>query len=149
MPTSTAKRKGYGSTLSVGDDNVTFTPVAGAKIMAPPAKKRARIDVTDLQSPNETREGMAGWLDPGNVPFTLYLREDQYVILDGYLNDGVTRYWKLELPLVGTQTVKAKWVWQGFLSELGSPEISSDGDNALMCQCTIENTGRPTFTPGS
>lgn len=64
---------GYGSKYEIHDDLSpgAFVEVAEVFNLTPPSFTSDRIDATHMQSPNRTREFIAGLIDPGEAEFEM------------------------------------------------------------------------------
>jgi hypothetical protein len=95
----------YGSKLQLGDgdDPEVFADIAEIIELTPPAESRDDIDVSNMQSPNATREHIPGWKDGGEVTFKANwlptnATHDSATGLRSIFGDNVNHNWKIVLP---------------------------------------------------
>lgn len=137
----------YSAALSYATaTNGTFTALADVRSVKPPNIQIGSSETTHLGSANAAKEFIPGWIDAGDIGFTLYFDSAQFSTVYGLVRSS--RYWKITFPLVGTQTTAATWVAEGFLTSLDTAEMGID-DNAVTAPGTIKVTGKPTFTAAS
>ena len=112
--------KAVGSSLSYGDTAdyasvTTWTPLAGCKNFKPPKPAAKDIDITTLDSPNETEEMLPGLAKSGTVEATL--RYDPVQSAAVYAMFRAVKGWKILYP------DGSGWKFNGYISEFGDEEL--------------------------
>lgn len=83
---------GYGAKFAIGDgaSPETFDDLAEVISITPPSDTLDVVDVTHLQSPNRTREFLAGLRDPGECSFEMNFipGSDADVAIQGVRDNG-------------------------------------------------------------
>ena len=143
MPTKV--RIGMGTLLSYSNGLLpeVFTLLAERVSIKGPGFSRDSLDATHMDSPNNWREFIAGLKDGGEVTI-----ESNYVPTDAtqnattgalaLFNSGVTRNWKLVMPVSPIVT----WILPAFLTNF-EPDIPLD--DKMMLSLTLKVAGEPTL----
>ena len=143
MPTKV--RIGMGTLLSYSNGLLpeVFTLLAERVSIKGPGISRDSLDATHMDSPNNWREFIAGLKDGGEVTI-----ESNYVPTDAtqnattgalaLFNSGVTRNWKLVMPVSPIVT----WILPAFLTNF-EPDIPLD--DKMMLSLTLKVAGEPTL----
>ncbi|MGL5934597.1 MAG: phage tail tube protein [Cetobacterium sp.] len=131
----TAARIGYGSKFLVSQDGgLNFTEIAEVNNITPPSNELDLIDATHMQSPNRTREFIAGLNDPGECEFEMNFvpGSGSDVKIQEIVNSGVAVRCKIVFP----NTVS--WAFDGVCIGY-TPEIPTD--DKMMATVTFKVTG--------
>lgn len=126
-----------------------FTSLTDMVAVTPPNMERASAESTHLESPNQARENQPGWITGGPVPFRAYFTKAQLDTLEGFFTAGTILFWRALLPLLSGETTNSMWAFAGWVSKVGTDEISVEGDDLIECPFEIMTTGLPVFTAGS
>lgn len=120
MPTSTASI-GYGTQFAISiDSGTTYTNLANVTSITPPSKSADIIDVTHMESPDQTREFLGGMINPGEC--SLEIDFDPSSATDVLLT-GLDP--QLKYPCRITFRNGTVWDFTGFLTAY-EPEIPVD-----------------------
>ncbi len=145
-----ARMKGYGATLAYSTTvGGAYTTLTGLKNFTPPAPKGARVKNHDLNAATQVVTSQRGWIDPGEMPLTLYFDRAQYNTILGFLSTGVEYFWKVTFPMIGGESTASKLTAPGYVAEVKLDEISIDDENLVMLPIVVQLNDVPTFTPGS
>lgn len=98
----------------------------------------ATVDVTGLDSANNTREKVATWADPGPVTVNL-AAYDPGIASHAWLrtNKGTSQTFKITWPDTGAAT-------ETFDAIVGGLTVTADKDNALVAALSLNRTGAST-----
>jgi hypothetical protein len=105
---TTAAIIGAGTIVSVetAPSSGVYTPLAEITSVTPPNESVDQVDVTNMDSPNRTKEFLQGYIDPGDVQFKLnhvpQSATDQFII--AWRASGLTRSIKITYPNTHTDT---------------------------------------------
>jgi len=120
------------------DGTEAFTTVAEVKSISGPNTQTSIIDITHMQSDNNTREFLPTLIDPGEMSFVINflpnssghqgLRTDQ--------KNRTKRNWKL----VFTDSAATTYSLAGYITGFG---ITAEIENALQANCTVKLTAWP------
>ena len=100
------------------------------------------IDVTDLDSPDDFKEYIAGTKDGGEVPISGNMVDDSLVSkMYGLANSRSVEEWEVEYPS------GAKWSFKAFVKSFKDGEKTTDGIGTFSA--TLRVSGKPTFTPAT
>ncbi|TZG26506.1 phage tail tube protein [Sphingomonas montanisoli] len=98
---STAKL-GFGSAFYMGATGVAteVTKIAEVTSVSPPNEQRADVEVTHYESPGQTREYIAGLIDPGEITVSINWVPGSPTddLLVTAKNDGAVRQMKIKVP---------------------------------------------------
>jgi hypothetical protein len=143
MAVSSAK-PAFGSHIQVSDMGGTpvFTSVAEVKNITGPAMKRAVLDASNQDSPNQHKEIKAGFGEGGTVTFefnwypgdTLGQGRLLTVFQAGTLNN---------FKIVGVEATPKTWAFSGIMTAF-EPEYPVAG--LMGGKCTIEISGMPVLS---
>lgn len=98
------------------------------------------IDVTDLDSPEDFKEYIAGTKDAGEVSLAGNIHEETIVEkMLSLANSRSVESWKVTYPSGAT------WTFSGFIKSFKDGEKTSDGIASFTA--TIRVSGAPTYTP--
>ena len=127
-----------GGTL-IGDP---YTKINKSVDIAPPTPSRDKVDVTNNDSPNFTREFVQGFIDPAQVTFSCIYEHgdaDQNAILSDYYG-GVadTQFWKIELRNNTTDALEKTITFPAFIAEAS---IALNTEERRELNVTLEVTG--------
>lgn len=141
MPSTAPEQKmvGYGTQLHVSDNGSAYTQIFDVELVTPPDLSRDPAEVTVLDSPSFAKEHIAAWIDLGKMPFNaLYASAGaNYTLLQGYFFDGITRWWKVKLPLLSGQITAAQFVVKGFLTKAKLSEAKAAANDPFAIECEI------------
>jgi hypothetical protein len=125
---------GYGGQLQV-DISGTYTQVAEVKDIDGPNQDSTAIDVTHLQSPNNTREYLPGLQEPGIINVTANFTATGCNTMYGFFR--VTKAWRALF------SNGSKWDFSGHMSSFGT---TIPLEEAAGMTFAIKVTGKPLFT---
>lgn len=139
MPANVAV-SAFGSKLQIGDGGGSeiFTDIADVVSISGPSPDGAMIDVTHLLSPDNTREKIAGLLDPADVTFDLNFVPGLagHKVLMADMKSRVKRNFKLIFSDTTT------WPFTGVINGV-SPELVIDQE--ITASVRISLTKLPTY----
>lgn len=140
MPASTAT-KGYGSILAHATTFAgTYTAIAQTVDLAGPEPEVGDINVTNNDSPSNTKEYIPGMIEPGEQDFEVIYKKAEAAILAGMLGDGIVYFWRETYP------DGSKWEYPAYMKKIGTEAPTEDG--AIRNSITLKLTSKPVFTPG-
>lgn len=133
---------GYGVTLAVSDAAPAVDPInviARVTNFTPPSGTRDIIDVTSSDSPNMTREFIAGLIDPGEASMEIIwdIGTTTDVLLSALLEERAPRTWRATF----TQYTPAKTIT--FTAFLTGFEPDAPLEDAMKASLTLKVTGKP------
>ncbi|WP_432589936.1 phage tail tube protein [Streptomyces sp. HD1123-B1] len=133
----------FGTQLQRGDGGSpeSFTAIANATNITPPALERETMDVTTHGSPDQWREYLGGLKDGGEVSVDINYDPRVHDVLGGDLDDPNPRNYKVVWP--GTL---GSW---SFAAILKGFEPEAPHDDKLAASLTFQVSGKPTLTPGA
>jgi len=125
---------GYGSTLSWSTTiGGSYTPVAQTRDLSSPEATIGKINLTNNDSPNNTKEYKPGMIDPGESDFKVVYKKDQYAVLYAKFGDGIIYYWKEVFP------DGSNIIWPGYLSKC--KVTGETEDKELIGEMAIQAAG--------
>jgi hypothetical protein len=127
------------------DGTPPYTELADVKSISGPEitveiKERPKLALTDGY-----KEYCAGFKDGGEISLTLYFTKAQYALVKDTLFAELY-YYKVEFPLVDSETTNSILVARGILRKVG---LEIPEDDFITVPVAIKVTGKPTFTAGS
>jgi hypothetical protein len=126
MPASSAT-KSYGSILSYSTTSGgTYTKVAQTVDLGGPEPTVGKISILNNDSPSNTKEYLAGLIEPGAYSFSLIHRPADTATIYALMDAQTTYFWKVTFQQEG-----------------------KTDDGAITTKCEIQLAGFPTFTAGS
>jgi hypothetical protein len=144
---SSARTFPKGSIFYTSPDGSTYTAVTDAKSIKAPGLKYGRSESTDLSSPSETCD--PGWMAIGEFSIKLYFFATTLTTLLGLL-PTTSEYFKVALPLIGSQSTASKFTWQGYIEEFDPAEIVAASNDKFMIDFKgVVQLGTFAFTAGS
>ncbi len=129
------------------DGSDPYTEITGVKAINGLDVTIGESKTTHLKSTGAANTYEPGWIEPGNNTFKLFLVKAMLTTLYGLKRTSL--YYRITLPLIGSETTPSKWEFQGFFNKYGMPEFDADSDDQIMIDCGIKVSGLPTFTAGS
>ena len=100
------------------------------------------IDVTDLDSPEDFKEYIAGTKDAGEVSFAGNIHDETMIEkMMSLANSRSVESWKVEYPSGAT------WAFKGFVKSFKDGEKTPDGIASFSA--TIRISGAPVYKPAS
>lgn len=136
MPASSASA-GYGARFFIRE-GVTYVPVAEVASITPPGWTRETIDVTNLESPDETREYIASLADAGEATITVNFLPS---LTDKLLTAFTAKSGEFRVLLPGgTIGLDFDGIVTGY--EIGDLVA----DDKMSATFTVKPTGKPVFT---
>lgn len=127
---------GYGSTfrISNNDSPGIFTDIAEVFNITPPSFEADDVDVTHNQSPNRTRETIAGLKTPGDCSFEMNFIPGSAsdVLIRGLQGTGEQRACQIEFPNAET--------WD-FLASVKGYEVSMPTDDKMTATVSMLVSG--------
>lgn len=138
---------GYGSSLSYSTtEGGSYTPFAEITEVAPPASTRTRVDKTNHDSPDRTKQKRRGMRDPGEITVKALLDPDELETLYGLEADEDDKWFKFALPLATGETLPTRWVGLGFIADI-TPMTPLDDKTEVEFKVVM--SGKFTFAKGS
>ena len=126
---------GMGTTVTVG--GTTFKAIS----ITTPVLKRGAIDVTNLSSPDNCKEFVAGMLEAGDFSMDFYFPDNsvtkQATMLEA-LEANYTQAFVISFPNGGGAA------FDGFITEFAIDAVAA-GDNAVKGKLTAKVIGLPTY----
>ncbi len=144
----------YGTSLELSvDGGSNYTQYYDAALISMPDETRDAANVTVIDSPNFTKESIASWIDSGKIPLEIYYSGTGaiYNTLWGYFRAGLIYYYRLKLPLLTGQSVKAIHVFQAWISKFGKTEAKEGANDVfkVKMELTIATGTSRSFTAAS
>jgi predicted secreted protein len=139
MPASQAAL-GYGSRFSIEDPTIspaTLVDMGEIFNITPPNFQADTVDVTHNQSPNSTRETIAGLKTPGDCSFEMNFVPGSAsdVLLRNLLNSGAIKNCMITFPNNVTWT---------FIAAVKGYEVSMPTDDRMTCTVSMQVSGSVT-----
>lgn len=132
---------GAAGVLSGGADGTEiFTAIAEVKTISGPNMSSQVIDVTNMDSQNNTREFITSLIDPGEMTFSVNFLP-AVAGQQALINDMKNRT-RRNFQIVWTDTAGTTWSFQGIVTSFGPNAAIED---ALTASVTVKVTGFPTF----
>jgi len=131
----------YGSVIAYSETDSSYDPIAQSKDLAGPAPEVGDVNITNNDSPDNTKEYHPGMIEPGELEFQLVYKKDVCAELYGLLGDETVYYWQETWPDGST------WKFKGYIKSFGTEGETEDG--MLENSCTIKLTNKPVFAAGS
>lgn len=128
-------------TASGANGTEIFATVAEVKNLSGPNMAAAVIDVTNMDSQNNTREFITSLIDPGEMSFTVNFLPGNVGQQD-IINDLKNRV-RRNYQLVWTDQAATTWNFAGLVTSF---QPSSATEDALQASITIKVTGFPTWS---
>jgi predicted secreted protein len=132
---------GYQTLLQRGDGGSPegFTTIAEVLDISGPSSSVDTIEVTNMDSPNNYKEYIAGLLDGGEVSFDCNFTNvaSQTNIIADHQNRTL-RNFKMVLPLAGNPA----WTFAGYVTGFDNSQPVQD---KITASFTIKITGKPTL----
>lgn len=131
---------GYGSLFSITDTSVSpsvLVDIAEIFNITPPNFEADDVDVTHNQSPNSTRETIAGLKTPGDCSFEMNFVPGSAsdVLIRSLLNSGSQRTCVITFPNLVTWT---------FLAAVKGYEVSMPTDDRMTATVSMQVSGSVT-----
>ncbi len=131
-----------GATRSIGTTltktSGTHLPVLGLTKISEFGVEGSELDVTDLNSPNNFKEYIPGFLDGGEVSCEGFIKdESNFSAMVALAVAGTTQNWETLAP------DGAKWFFQGFVKMWKEAEASVEGIRGFTGSIRI--TGMPIY----
>ena len=129
---------GYNSQLFVapitGTTIGTYTKIAQTRDISTPEEEIGDIDVTNNDSPDNTKEYRPGMIDPGSIDFEAVYESTQWLAICDMFGDGAVYAWK-EVLADGMTALFKGWV--------SKRSIDTKTDNeADTTKFTVRTTGK-------
>lgn len=130
-------------TPTAGGTNGTevFSTIAEVKSVSGPTLSSTVIDVTNMDSQNNTREFITSLVDPGELTFMLNFlpaNAGQQAVINDLKNKTRRNY-----QIVWTDTVGTTWSFAGIVTSF---QPSAAQEEALSASVTVKVTGFPTWS---
>lgn len=106
------------------------------KNVSGPAPDVTDVEVTNLESPNFTKEFIPGLINGGEVSFDVSYFKTACATVYGLIRTSTA--WKIILPDTST------WTWDGYIKHFGVEQIESETE--LKNSVTIKVQTKPIFT---
>ena len=132
---------GFGSNLAYSTDGTSYTDIAQTVDLEGPSPEVGDVNVTNNDSPSNTKEYVPGMIEPGEQEFTVVYSKTVCAALYGMFGTGVIYFWRETYP------DGSKWEYKGYLKSFGTEAPTEDG--AIMNTVSIKLTTKPTFTAAS
>jgi len=139
---TTAATIGYGSLFKRGDgaDPEVFTAIAEVTSADPPSSEADDVEVTNLDSPNRTKEYIQGMIEAGEASLEMnFLPGDATQdATTGLIADhaaGTVKNWQMEFSDAASTTV----TFPGYVKRFDPGPVTPSG--ALTASCVIKVTG--------
>jgi len=123
------------------DGTEVFTEIAEVKSVSGPELGMGIIDVTNMQSPNNTREFLPSLIDPGEVSFDINLLGGS--VAHKALKTDMEARTRRNFQLVFTDANGSYLAFAGYLVGFG---FSASIEEALSASLRIKVTSTPTWT---
>lgn len=136
---STNSTKAYGSQLYYkGPSDGDWVKIAQTRDLSSPSPEKGDINITNNDSPDNTKEYRPGMVEPGDLEFELIYEKSQQAELLGLMDDDAIYEFAIEYP------DGAGWEFVGYVKGFGTEGETEDG--VLVTTCTIKVTGMPEFS---
>jgi len=129
-------------------ESPTWTAIAHLTSIGEIGLETDEIDVTDLDSPNNFKEFIAGTKDAGSIDIAGNVVGDANVAtLYALANAGTVEGFKVEFPTLTGQDTPATWEFDSYLASFKEGESSTDSLRTFTGSLRV--SGAPTFTPAT
>ena len=133
---------GYGTELQLGDGETPeeFTAIPGLKDFELPTGQADKVDVTAHDSPDRSKEYIAGLLDTNSFDFEIYWdpNDDTHQDLWALKGSGDVRNWKVVEP----DDEATEFSFTAFVADM---VIAHPVEDAMTAKVTIEIAGAVTM----
>jgi hypothetical protein len=109
----------------------------------PSGKTKEILETTDLDATNRYVTKKGGFIDPGNITFTMEFTRDQYDKLNTQF-ESVDSY---NYEIVAPDDENSAWEFVGIVSELPLPSMNPK--ETMKMDVTVEISGKPETESGS
>ena len=130
---------GYGSALSYSLAGTVFTEIAQTVDLAGPEPEVGDVNITNNDSPDNTKEYIPGMIEPGEQTFEVIYKKA--VCAAVYALMGIIYFWEETYP------DGSKWAFKGYVKGFGTEAPTED--EAIRNTITIKLTTKPVFTAGA
>ena len=137
MPTTQAV-KAYGSILEYGVNGTTYTKLAQTVDLGGFQPEVGDINITNNDSPNNTKEYIPGMIEPGTYDFSIIYDSSLASTIEDYADATTVYYWRVTFPNGD------KWVARGYVKKVEYSGKTEDG--AVEGKISIKITGKPVLT---
>ena len=138
MPASSATL-GFGSQLFFGPAaGPAATKVAQTVDLSGPEPEVGEVEVTNNDSPDNTREYLPGLIEPGSLDFEVVYSTAQAQTLYGLVGDGLVHSWRIGYP------DGSAFNFLGFVNKFGIEAPTED--EKISNTVGIKLTAKPTFS---
>lgn len=123
---------------SGADATQEFVTVSEVKSLSGPTTQSQVIDVTHMESDDNTREFLPTLIDPGEMSFVVNLKPGSvgHKALRSDQKTRVRRDWRLQF----TDADLTTWEFSGYVTQFG---VTAEIESALEANCTIKLTSWP------
>jgi hypothetical protein len=126
----------------------TYTEFANlVRSITPPQMTRGSASGDHLNAPGRAHIKRPSWVQPGTMSFVLLMEKTSYALIHGTIFPSLDNYfWRIDLPALTGETTGGKIPFEGFLSQFQLSELTTDDDDTVLVNCTIEVSGFPGWT---
>jgi hypothetical protein len=135
MPTSYVL--GYNSHVYYSTNGTSYTKIGQSRDVQSPNPEVGEVNLTNNDSPNNTKEYAPGMIEPGELEFELVYKASATTTLYGLLGDGNIYHWAEKFADGSGFTCK------GFIKSFGVETATEDEAN--ITKVTIKLTEKPVF----
>ncbi len=142
-------QKGSKTILAYGngatyDASGSWTNLAKIVSIKPPPIEADDIETSNMDSPNDFKEWVAGWADGGTVSCTIQYEKTQNQALFDLFRDP--RGYKIVFPDSTTPGAGSAWKFNGYLKKFGN-EV--EREKLVTADIDIKVSGEPVFVPAA
>jgi hypothetical protein len=138
----------YLGTLQYDSGGGSYVDVGQIVDFTPHAMEVTDVKSSHLASPSAVHQYDPGFIEPGEIAFTLNFVKADYATLHGHLIARQKRNYKVRLNDGSTLTNGSNTIIQGYVKRLGKAQLSTDATVPIQATGTIKMDGLPAFTQG-
>lgn len=105
--------------------------VAQVVDVTPPNVRVDDIDISNMDSPDQAKEYVAGWLDGGEVEITLQMTTEANAL---YAQIGLTQAFGIQFQ------DSTAWTWNGYIKAFGH---ETEREGVVTNSVTVKISGKP------
>lgn len=139
----------YLGTLQYDSGGGSYVDIGEIVSFDPFVQEVTDVKTSHLASTNATHEYLPGFIEPGEVAFTLNFAKAAYNTLHGHLQGRATRNYKVRVNDGSGATTGSNSVFLGYVKRLGKANLSTDSTNPIQATGAIKVSGSVTFTQGT
>lgn len=136
---------GFGTEIGYGDsEGGSYTPIADMTDVTLPNIEVNDVDVTTHGLAALFRDFTPGLGNAGELELKLLFDKANQATLYGLIR--TSKWWKIQFPLIGAETVSSSWTCLGYIKGI---QNMTPLDDKMECTIKIKLRRKPTFNQGT